>query len=220
MNLFVVLIWRVSRACGVVAALLLAAAVGAVCHLVFVRYVLNESAIWQHEFVTFSVIGATLLGSPYVLLKRGHVNVDLLPIYLGHRGKMALALIASVLSFGFCALLTYYGWTFWHESWANNWRAETVWAPPLWIPYAAIPLGFGLTALQYLADILALITGRDMPFASSHLEADDALAETGVAAGAASTGPAQAANGNRRPRKSAVESGTGTETTLSGGRDR
>lgn len=220
MNLFVVAIWRLSRACGVIAAVLLAAAVGAVCHLVFVRYVLNESAIWQHEFVTFSVIGATLIGSPYVLLKRGHVNVDLLPIYLGHRGKMALALIASVLSFGFCALLTYYGWTFWHESWANNWRAETVWAPPLWIPYAAIPLGFGLTALQYLADILALLTGRDLPFSSSHLEADDALAETGAAGAALAAGSADAPSGKLRPRKSAVESGTGAETTLSGGRDR
>ncbi|MBK1668751.1 hypothetical protein CKO28_11995 [Rhodovibrio sodomensis] len=219
MDLFVVLIWRLSRACGVIAAVLLAAAVGAVCHLVFVRYVLNDSAIWQHEFVTFSVIGATLLGSPYVLLKRGHVNVDLLPIYLGHRGKMGLALIASTLSFGFCAVLTYYGWSFWYESWANNWRAETVWAPPLWIPYAAIPLGFGLTALQYLADIMALLTGRDLPFASSHLEADDALQETEAAP--APGGPAaQPPTGGQRPYRSTATDGTGAETTLSGGRDR
>jgi TRAP-type C4-dicarboxylate transport system permease small subunit len=150
-----------------------------------------------------------------VLLKRGHVNVDLLPIYLGHRGKMALALIASVLSFGFCAVLTYYGWTFWHEAWVNDWRAETVWAPPQWVPYAAIPLGFGLTALQYLADILALLTGRDMPFSSSHLEADDALEEAGAAGAARETGPQ-----TRYSRKTAVERGRGSETTLTGGRER
>ena len=181
MTVFVTWIWRLSRLTGVISAALLLAAVAAVCHLVFVRYVLNESAIWQHEFVTFSVIGATLLGSPYVLLKRGHVNVDLLPHYLGHRGKMALALFASLASFLFCAVLTYYGYTFWHESWANDWRAETVWAPPLWIPYAAIPLGFGLTALQYLADILALLTGQDLPFSGVNPEAEDALLETGIA---------------------------------------
>ena len=180
MNLFVTSIWRLSRLMGIISAALLLAAVSAVCHLVFVRYFLNESAIWQHEFVTFSVIGATLLGSPYVLLHRGHVNVDLLPHYLGHRAKLALALFASVASFLFCAVLTYYGYTFWHESWVNNWRAETVWAPPLWIPYAAIPLGFGLTALQYLADIVALLTGKDLPFAGAGLEVEDALAEAGV----------------------------------------
>jgi TRAP-type C4-dicarboxylate transport system permease small subunit len=164
----------------VIAAALLLAAVAAVCHLVFVRYVLNASAIWQHEFVTFAVIGATLIGSPYVLLKRGHVNVDLLPLYLGRRGKKALALLAAVLSFFFCAVVTYYGWSFWHEAWVNDWRFSSVWAPPKWVPYAAIPLGFGLTALQYLADILAILIGRDMPFSSSHLEADDALSEVGM----------------------------------------
>ena len=58
--------------------------------MVFVRYVLKGSAIWQHEFVTFSLIGATFIGAPYVLLTRGHVNVDLLPLYLGPRGRLAL----------------------------------------------------------------------------------------------------------------------------------
>ena len=30
--------------------------------MLFVRFVLGRSAIWQNEFVTFSLIGATLLG--------------------------------------------------------------------------------------------------------------------------------------------------------------
>lgn len=47
--------------------------------MVVVRYVLGTSTIWQNEFVTFAVVAATLFGSPYVLLTKGHVNVDLLP---------------------------------------------------------------------------------------------------------------------------------------------
>lgn len=166
MNGFITWVWRISRTCGVVSAALLLAAVLAVCHLVFVRYVLNQSAIWQHEFVTFSVIGATFIGAPYVLLKRGHVNVDLLPHYLGEKGRFVLALFASGASLLFCAVLAYYGFLFWHEAWVNDWRAQTVWAPPLWVPYASVPLGMGLLSLQYVADILAIIVGRDMPFAS------------------------------------------------------
>jgi TRAP-type C4-dicarboxylate transport system permease small subunit len=34
----------------------------------------------------------------------------------------------------------------------------------LWIPLAAMPLGIGLLVLQYLADIVALVTGRAPPF--------------------------------------------------------
>lgn len=165
MNAFIAAVRRLSQASGVLAVVLLLAAVVAVCHLVFVRYALGQSAIWQHEFVTFSLIGSTFLGSPYVLMVRGHVNVDLLPLYLGARGRFALALVASGLSLAFCVALVWSGYFWWHEAWANDWHAETVWAPRLWIPYLALPLGIGLLALQYVADILALLTGRAMPFA-------------------------------------------------------
>ena len=59
-----------------------------VCQMVFVRYVLNQNTIWQTDFVTYSLIAATFIGSPYVLLTRGHVNVDVLPLYLGPRGAL------------------------------------------------------------------------------------------------------------------------------------
>ncbi len=165
MNLFIEAVRRLSQACGVLSVVLLLAAVVAVCHLVFVRYALGQSAIWQHEFVTFSLIGSTFLGSPYVLMVRGHVNVDLLPLYLGARGRFALALLASGLSLAFCVALFWSGYLWWYEAWANDWHGETVWAPRLWIPWLSLPAGIGLLALQYLADILALLTGRDMPFA-------------------------------------------------------
>lgn len=170
MDFFVTCVWRLSRFCGVVSAGLLMAAVVAVCHLVFVRYALNESAIWQHEFVTFSVIGATFIGAPYVLLKRGHVNVDLVAHYLGPRGRLVLALFAAGASLVFCLTVAWYGFAYWHEAWANDWHAETVWRPPLWIPYASVPIGMGLLALQYVADIVAIVIGRDRPFSMTDPE--------------------------------------------------
>ena len=54
-----------------------------VCQMVFIRYVLNQNTIWQTDFVTYSLIAATFIGAPYVLLTKGHVNVDVLPIYVG-----------------------------------------------------------------------------------------------------------------------------------------
>jgi TRAP-type C4-dicarboxylate transport system permease small subunit len=161
---FIGAVAALSRLGGMAAVALLLAAVLVICQMVFVRYVLQGSAIWQHEFVTFSLIGATFIGAPYVLLTRGHVNVDLLPIYLGPRSRFALAVLAALISLAFCLILVWYGFWFWHQSWAEDWHAQTVWRPPLWIPYFAVPLGMGLTALQYVADILALLTGRQAPF--------------------------------------------------------
>ena len=92
--------------------------------------------------------------------------VGLLPIYLGPRWRFALAMLAAVISLTFCLILVWYGFWFWHKSWVEDWHAQTVWRPPLWIQYFAVPLGMGLMALQYVADILALLTGRRAPFGS------------------------------------------------------
>jgi TRAP-type C4-dicarboxylate transport system permease small subunit len=86
------------------------------------------------------------------------------PLYLGARGRHALALAALLLSLAFCTLLAVYGFAFWYQAFANDWRSESVWRPPLWIPYGALPLGMGLLALQCLAEILALLSGRRQPF--------------------------------------------------------
>lgn len=164
MEIFIATVRRLSQFCGVLSALALASAVLVVCQMVVLRYLLNWSTVWQTEYAVYSIVGATLIGSPYVLLRRGHVNVDLLPLYLPHRARLVLAFVASALALLFCAVLTYSGAELWLDAWHGNWKTASIWALPLWIAYAPIPLGIGLLCLQYLADILCLATGRDMPF--------------------------------------------------------
>ena len=165
MGIFSRFIYALSRACGILAAGLVGAAILVVCQMVVMRYFLNASTVWQTEFVIFSLVAATFIGSPYVLLVKGHVNVDLLPNYLGEKGRLFLALIASVGGLLFCGILAWKGYGLFHEALVNNWTTDTVWALPLWIPYIAMPLGIGVLALQYVADIIALLTGAAMPFA-------------------------------------------------------
>lgn len=164
MDYFIRGITLVSRACGIFAAGLVAASVVIVCEMVFVRYVLNDNTIWQTDFVTFSLVASTFIGAPYLLLSRGHVNVDVLPLYLGQKGRFRLALAAALMSFAFCAIMTVLTFNFWYEAWENNWRSESVWRARLWIPYAAMPIGLGIISLQYIAEIIKLVTGRDPPF--------------------------------------------------------
>jgi TRAP-type C4-dicarboxylate transport system permease small subunit len=154
----------VSFLTGVLAAAMIGISILVVCQMVYLRYVENASTIWQTEFVTYCMLSATLLGMPYVQKLRGHVNVDLLPIFLQGRARMALAIWTYVVSLAVTLLLTYYGYHMWHEAWVGGWISDTVWGVPLDIPYAAVPVGFGLMSLQYLADLLALASGRARPF--------------------------------------------------------
>jgi len=154
----------VSQLCGVVAAALIALAVVVVCEMVVVRYVLNQNTIWQTDFVTWSLVAATFIGSPYLLLTRGHVNVDVLPIYLGPRPRYWLALASILMALSFCVVMTVLTARFWLESWEQRWVSDTMWRARLWIPYSAMPVGLALLTLQYVADLYALVAGREPPF--------------------------------------------------------
>lgn len=148
---------------GLVSMALLASAVLVVCHMVFVRYVLGHSTIWQTEYVIYALVAATFLGSPYVLLQRGHVNVDLLPNASGPVMRRVLEALSGLLSLVFAATIAYAGWIHFHEAWSGGWRTETVWAIPLWIPLLPLPLGIGLLALQYGAELIKLAATGDDP---------------------------------------------------------
>ena len=147
-----------------VAAALIALGVLVVCEMVFVRYVLNQNTIWQTDFVTWSLVAATFIGSPYLLLTRGHVNVDVLPLHLGPRARWWLALASIVMSLAFCIVLAVLTSRFWLEAWEQRWVSDTMWRARLWIPYSSMPIGLGILVLQYIADLYALVSGRAPPF--------------------------------------------------------
>ena len=154
----------VSTLAGWISATMIVSAVAITCQMIFVRFVLNASTVWQTEAVIYLVIAATLIGLPYVQRLRGHVNVDLIPLALTpslRRGLAVFTLSASIL---IIAIMTFYGYEFWHFALDRGWRSDTVWGVRLWIPYLAIPVGFGLLTLQLVADLYAVIRGHDAPF--------------------------------------------------------
>jgi len=163
-NKFLKAVGFLSMVSGWISASLILFAVAVTCQMIFVRSVLNQSTIWQTELVIYLVIAATLMGLPYVQRLRGHVNVDLLPLMLPNKVRRVLAFITLSLGIAIVSLMVFYGYEFWHEAWSRNWKSDTVWGVRLWIPYIAMPIGFGLYLLQLIADLVALITRVETPF--------------------------------------------------------
>ena len=164
MDTFVRIVRSISLLFGYVAAALIGFGVLVVCHMVFVRYALGHNTIWQTDFVTYSLVAATFIGSPYVLMTRGHVNVDVLPHYAGPRFRFWLAIFAGCVTLAFAVVLAVLTFLFWKEAWDNSWVSDTMWRSRLWIPYASMPIGLSVLALQCLADLILLATGREAPF--------------------------------------------------------
>ena len=163
-NIFLRIVSAISTVAGWCSAGMIVAAVAITCQMIFIRFVLNGSTVWQTEAVIYLVIAATLIGLPYVQRLRGHVNVDLIPIALAPRARFVMCLTTLSVSIVIVAVMLYYGYEYWHFAWERGWRSDTVWGVRLWIPYLALPVGFGLFLLQLIADLVAVIIGVDKPY--------------------------------------------------------
>ncbi len=161
---FVRAIQIISSGAGWCSALMILAAVFLTCQMIFIRFALNGSTVWQTEVVVFLVIAATLVGLPFVQFQRGHVNVDLIPLAFKGKARFALAIVTLTLSIVITCVMLFYGYEYWHLAWTRGWTSDTVTAVPLWIPYLSLPVGFGLLLLQLIADLVALLTKSEAPF--------------------------------------------------------
>ena len=161
MHALVMFINRLSRMCGVIAAALIAISILIVCQMVVLRYGFAASTTWQTDVVTFGLVGATMIGSPYLLHKGAHVGVDLVTNMFSAEAQRWFQLISGVSIFLVAASLAWTGAELTWEAYAGNWLSETVAEIPLWIAYFAMPFGFGLLALQAVADVIAVLMGFD-----------------------------------------------------------
>ena len=169
---WIAVVHAASRALGVFSAGLIALSVGVICHMVFVRAVLNQSSIWQTEFVTFALVAATFLGAPYILLTHGHVSVDVVPLMVATPARRRLHLVGNLVALVFCGLFLYAAVPWWWEAFHSGQTTPSIWRARMWIATLAVPVGLALLCLQFVAEIWMVQTHRALPF---NLSAQDKL---------------------------------------------
>ncbi|MBN2808148.1 MAG: TRAP transporter small permease [Deltaproteobacteria bacterium] len=152
-NLFRVAIDGLSDAAGYFSALAILLATLAIVHQVVIRYIFNRPTIWQIEFAIYLLMAATFIGAAYGLKENSHINIELISGLLPKRAKARLDLITSMISLAFCLYLTWKGGLMWWEAYEGGWHSSSLWSVPLAYPYAILPIGMGLTCLQYLVKI-------------------------------------------------------------------
>ena len=150
---FVRAVFRLNTACAVIAALMLLAAALVITWSIIYR-AMGASTYWELEFSVYMMVGSLFLASPYCLSTRGHVGVDLLSHYLPERLARPAAFAVALVGLAVCAYLTYAGAELTLHAFAIGERTESAWAPPKWPLFLTMPVGLGLTALQYVAELL------------------------------------------------------------------
>ncbi|MHB0851192.1 TRAP transporter small permease subunit [Stutzerimonas nitrititolerans] len=153
---FISAIEALSRLGGVSAVFLLIIAMVVMCQMILMRYLFRAPTIWQTEVVVFAATAAIFIGAPYVLLKKGHVGVDVIELMLSAPNRRRMQCLGAVLGLMFCVLMSVASGIYVYEAWEGGWTTPTIAAIPLWIPATPMLVGFGLLCLQYVVELMKL----------------------------------------------------------------
>jgi TRAP-type C4-dicarboxylate transport system permease small subunit len=143
----------------VVAAVALIAACAILSYSVLSRALYHAANYWQDEAAVFLLVGATFMTAAYVQGQRGHIGIEAfvgLMSPLANRIRLWLVDVASLL---FCAFFAWKSWTLAHEAWVDGQVSNSMWSPPLAIPYVLMATGMTLLCAQILLQIIVPLAG-------------------------------------------------------------
>ena len=143
----------------VFAAVALIAACAILSYSVLGRALFHSPNYWQDEAAVFLLVGATFMTAAYVQGQRGHIGIEAFIGLLSptvNRIRLWLVDVASLL---FCAFFAWKSWTLAHEAWVDGQVSNSMWSPPLAIPYVLMASGMTLLCVQLLLQLMIPLTG-------------------------------------------------------------
>lgn len=131
-----------------------------VAYEVFMRYVLTSPTVWVDEVSRIFQVWATFAATAYVLKHRQHIIIDLTfrDVTSVQRRLVETFSLLAIVFFG--GVAAKYGWDLWLKSTLAGHTTDSYLAVPKAYTQSAIWVGFGLLALQALAEIYKVWTGQ------------------------------------------------------------
>jgi TRAP-type C4-dicarboxylate transport system permease small subunit len=143
----------------VLGALALIAACAILSYSVVGRALFHSPNYWQDEAAVFLLVGATFMTAAYVQSQRGHIGIE---AFIGLLPPMVNSIrlwLVDVASLAFCAFFAWKSWTLTHEAWVDGQVSNSMWSPPLTIPYGLMAVGMTLLCAQILLQIIIPFSG-------------------------------------------------------------
>jgi TRAP-type C4-dicarboxylate transport system permease small subunit len=148
-----------NRIIVILAGMALIAACAILSYSVLGRALFHSPNYWQDEAAVFLLVGATFMTSAFVQSERGHIGIEAFVGLLSPLVNRIRLWLVDVASLAFCAFFAWKSWTLAHEAWADGQVSNSMWSPPLAIPYGLMSCGMTLLCVQIILQIILPMTG-------------------------------------------------------------
>lgn len=118
------------------------------------RYFLGTGFSWAEEYISYAMIWATFLGTSICVRQKAHVAMTLLLDSVKSKtGRKIYQAVLSLVSILFCGWFLYLGikQVIFLKGTGQTSPAMCL---PMYIPYLAIPIGFGLMVIRLMEELV------------------------------------------------------------------
>jgi TRAP-type C4-dicarboxylate transport system permease small subunit len=143
----------------VFAALALIAACMVLSYSVLGRALFHAANYWQDEAAVFLLVGATFMTAAYVQSRRGHIGIEAFVGLLSPMANRIRLWLVDVASLLFCGFFAWKSWTLAHEAYVDGQVSNSMWSPPLAIPYGLMACGMTLLCVQIVMQLVVPLSG-------------------------------------------------------------
>ena len=127
----------------------------------------NSNSLRDLQLVLFA--GMVMLGASWTLKVNEHVRVDLFYASVSDRRRIWIDLTGAIFFLmPMCALLIYFSWPWFLESWTGNELSQNAGGLPRWPAKLFLPLGFALLMLQGVSEIIKCVAALTTSYRREH----------------------------------------------------
>lgn len=127
---------------------------------VFFRYVLQSPIIWSEEAARYLMVWSTMLGISIATRQKAHLGIDIFVSMAPKKLQRALEIFSTLMMIVMFVFLTGISIVF-IQSAIRTGNVSPMLRIPFYIIYLALPLGFGLSAVRSVQDLVDVIKGVD-----------------------------------------------------------
>lgn len=134
-----------------------------ICYDASMRYLFAAPTTWSLEVNSFLLVYLAVMTAADTLRRGEQISISLLPDKLAERPRAGLTVIVGVVGVAFSWIIAWRGYLMAHDAWAYGERVSSVFGTPMVVPYALLPIGFGVLGAQFVIETvraLAVLSDR------------------------------------------------------------
>lgn len=125
-----------------------------ICYDAVMRYVFTAPTSWSLEINTFLIIYIATITAADVQRTDSHIRITFFADMMPKGAQRVLQVVIGLVGVLFCSIMAWRGGLMAFQAWDFGERVSSSFGTPMVFPYALLPLGFGLLAVQFLLNAL------------------------------------------------------------------